>query len=202
MMHPSTELRLVSDQIGSGVFATRFIPRGTITWAQCALDHVLSPAAVHALGAPYRPLLDRYAYRNGRGDHVLCWDLGRYMNHSCRPAVLSPGFDIDVAVRDVEAGEELTCEYGLLNLDGEMACSCGAEGCRRTVRPDDHRRYLSEWDEQVRAAFRHVRGVEQPLWDFLRQREEIVAASRGEREVPSCGVHVLAAGSAPTGRQP
>lgn len=185
---------MVSPQIGSGVFATRFIPRGTITWVQCALDHVFTPAAARDLGQAYGPLLDRYAYRNGRGDYVLCWDLGRYMNHSCRPAVLSPGFDIDVAVRDIQAGEELTCEYGLLNLDSEMPCSCGASACRHTVRPDDHRRYLPDWDALVRGAFGDLQAVEQPLWDFLRQRDEIIAACLGKRDVPSCAVHLLAHG--------
>jgi hypothetical protein len=191
MIHPSTELRFTSPTIGSGVYATRFIPRGTITWVQCAFDQVFSPASVRALGAAYRPAIDRYAYRNGRGDYVLCWDLGRFMNHSCRPAVLSPGFDVDVAVRDVQPGEELTCDYGMLNLDEEMPCHCGAEGCRGVVRPDDHERCLDAWDALVRAAFRDVNGVEQPLWDFVRQRDEIAAASRGDRDVPSCGVHLL-----------
>ena len=33
MIHPSTELRFINDEIGYGVVATRFIPKGTIVWA-------------------------------------------------------------------------------------------------------------------------------------------------------------------------
>ena len=192
MIHPSTELRFISQAIGSGVFATELIPRGTITWTKCAFDQVLAPTAVAALGPPYRAILDRYAYRDARGDYVLCWDLGRYMNHSCQAAVISPGFDVDVAVRDILPGEELTCDYGMLNLDESMVCHCGAPGCRKRVGPDDHERCLPGWDELVRAAFGDVPRVAQPLWDFLRQPAEILAAARGERPVPSCRVHLLA----------
>jgi hypothetical protein len=191
MIHPSTELRFVSPSIGNGVFARSFIPRGTITWAHCALDRVFSPAEVRELGPHYAPAIDRYGYRDGRGDYVLCWDLGRFMNHSCNPAVLSPGFDVDVAVRDVQPGEELTCDYALLNLETEMPCACGAAGCRRTLRPDDPRRLLSGWDDLVRSAFADVLRVDQPLWPFIREREDLAAAARGERPVPSCGVHLL-----------
>ena len=38
MVHPDTELRFVSPAIGWGVFATRDIPTGTITWALDVLD--------------------------------------------------------------------------------------------------------------------------------------------------------------------
>jgi hypothetical protein len=33
MIHPWTELRFINDSIGYGVFATQFIPKGTIVWA-------------------------------------------------------------------------------------------------------------------------------------------------------------------------
>jgi hypothetical protein len=191
MIHPSTELRFISDRVGKGVFATERIPRGTITWVRCAFDRAFAPAEVAALGEAYAPIFDHYAYVNGRGEHVLCWDLGRYMNHSCRPAVISPGFDLDVAVRDIEAGEELTCDYAMLNLDRTMACACGAASCRREVRPDDADRLLGQWDELVRGAFSEVLRVAQPLWPFLKDADLIRAAARGERDVPSCGVHLL-----------
>ena len=190
MIHPATELRFVNAEIGYGVFVTERIPRGTVTWTKCALDRVITPVDAAALGEPYRAAIERYAYVNGHGDYVLCWDHGRYMNHSCRPGVLSPGFDIDVAVRDIEAGEELTCDYALLNLDAPMPCRCGVAGCRGTLSPDDAPRMLDAWDKEVRAAFSDVARVAQPLAPFLRERTEIEAAARGERGVPSCGVHL------------
>ena len=43
MIHPSTELKYVSPEIGIGVVATEFIPKGTITWALDPLDQVFPP---------------------------------------------------------------------------------------------------------------------------------------------------------------
>ncbi len=190
MIHPWTELRFINAELGVGVFATRRIPRGTITWAQCSLDRVLTRADVTELGPAYHAAIDRYGYQNRAGEWVLCWDFGRFMNHSCDPAVLSPGFDIDVAVRDVEAGEQLTCDYALLNLDADMPCSCGAASCRQVVRPDDATRLLSAWDVAVALAFTAVARVEQPLTPFVRDVAHVLAAARGERPIPSCAVHL------------
>jgi hypothetical protein len=191
MIHPWTELRFINPEIGSGVFATRRIPRGTITWAQCSLDRVLSPSEVKALGPAYHPVIDRYAYTNSAGDYVLCWDFGRFMNHSCRPAVLAPGFDIDVAIRDVEAGEQLTCDYALLNLEHEMPCGCGAEDCRHVIKPNDPSRMVAGWDNALASAFTELAKVEQPLMPFVRNADQVLAAARGERTVPSCAVNLL-----------
>ena len=47
------------------------------------------------------------------------------------------GGTIEIAVRDVAAGEEITCEYATLNLTEPMDCRCGASGCRRTIGSDD-----------------------------------------------------------------
>jgi hypothetical protein len=44
MLHPDTELRFVNRTIGYGVFATRMIPRGTITWVRDRLDQAFTPA--------------------------------------------------------------------------------------------------------------------------------------------------------------
>ena len=64
MIHPDTELRLVSPEVGYGVFATRFIPRGTLTWVLDPLDQHFSPKQVAALPPPFKALLLRYGYRD------------------------------------------------------------------------------------------------------------------------------------------
>jgi uncharacterized protein len=186
MIHPHTELRFVSDSIGMGVFATRRIPRGTITWGLCPLDRVLSQEEVLKLPMLYRPYLDRYAYQDRDGNSVLCWDLGRYMNHSCEPATLCTGFDLDIAIRDIEPGDEITCDYGMLNLDQDFFCHCGMQRCRRTVHPKDRFTFVERWDAQVRDAFRDLTSVDQVLWSIVKEREQVTAAAKGERPVPSC----------------
>ena len=79
MIHPNTELRFVNNDIGSGVFATRLIPRGTIVWIRCDFDRIYSPWEVEAMAPPYRDLVHKFSYVNSAGDLVLAWDLARYV---------------------------------------------------------------------------------------------------------------------------
>lgn len=167
MIHPATELRYINPTVGSGVFAREFIPRGTITWTRCRFDRTLSPAEVAALPAPYQRIIAHYAYNSPQGEIVLCWDIARFMNHSCDPTVMCIYDEVDIAVRDIQAGEQLTYEYGTLNIDYELNCQCGSANCRGKVLRDDALRYGPEWDERVRRALADARQVAQPLREFV-----------------------------------
>ena len=192
MIHPNVELRFVGPEVGYGVFATAPIPAGTLTWVRCAFDRTMTSDQVDALTEPYASIIQRYAYVDGRGDSVLCWDHARFMNHSCAPTCLSPGFDFDIAVRDIEAGDELTCDYAMLNIDEPFACACGVPACRGRIEPDDGLRLADGWDEALERA---VRGLarSQPLWSLLRDPERVTAAVEGRIPVPSSRVHLRAA---------
>jgi hypothetical protein len=193
MIHPCTELRLVNDVIGLGVFATKPIPRGTITWVRDRLDLAMSPSAVRALGPPFQADLDKFTFTDGAGDRVLCWDIARYVNHSCDAPCLAPGFDFEFAVRDIVQGEQLCDDYGTLNLVEPFACACGHAACRGIIRPDDHLRWSDVWDARVRDAFPSIGRVEQPLMALVNRVDELTAALQGHTPVPSCRVHFAAA---------
>lgn len=60
MIHPDSELLFVSPQIGLGVFATRFIPKGTITWVFDPLDQIVSPEKAARMPARLEKQLDIY----------------------------------------------------------------------------------------------------------------------------------------------
>lgn len=103
---------------GLGLFAADLIPAGTPTWRFTpGLDQALHPATVKQLNSHNLPWFMMYAYWDIRtGLYVLCADDARYMNHSESPTVVGdydqePVFGLDVAVRDIEPGEELTCDY-------------------------------------------------------------------------------------------
>ena len=85
MIHPDTELRFVSDEIGYGVFATAPIPRGTIVWVRDALDRLFRSDEIEQLPPFYRAIVEKYTYVDAESMCVLCWDLAKYVNHSCRP---------------------------------------------------------------------------------------------------------------------
>src|SRR5215467_8682567 len=124
MLHPASELRYVNSISGYGVFATRFIPRGTITWVFDSLDQIVYPETVGRMPRVLRDAVEKYCYLNGRGEQILCWDHSRFLNHSCNPTSLAPGFDFEIAVRDIEEGEEITDDYGALNPEEEFTCFC------------------------------------------------------------------------------
>jgi len=191
MMHPAAELRFISDEIGYGLFARRAIPLGTITWAADELDRRFSRDQVEQLHPMCREAVERFAYIDPAGAFVLCWDHGRYVNHSCEPNCLSAGFQFEFAIRDILPEEQITDDYGLMNLQTPMRCRCGSASCRGEIGPDDVKKYASMWDERVAGAFGFIGKVDQPLWPVLEERSEVEAAVRGERPIPSCAFHQL-----------
>lgn len=184
MIHPDTELRFVSPAVGFGVFATAAIPRGTLLWVACHFDRVLTATEVDGMGADYRAVLERYAYVDSAGDYNLCWDLARRLNHSCEPSMRGLGQQFDIAVRDIAAGEQITCEYGVLNLSGSLRCACGAPTCRGTVRGDDAMRLWDAWDAEILASLPRARHVPQPLLPFARAAVPFLALGRRQRALP------------------
>ncbi len=186
MIHPDTELRHVNDVIGYGVFATAFIPAGTITWVQDDLDQTFTASEAEKLPACYLPILDKYCFTNAAGRLVLCWDHARFMNHSCEATCLSAGYDFEIAVRDLHPGEELTDDYGTLNLNEDFACACASPHCRKIIHPDDIERYAADWDGMVEPLLRQLRGVPQPLWPFLKDLgavERVLAKTEPYRSI-------------------
>lgn len=187
MIHPDTRLQYIDDEIGYGLFATRPIPRGTITWALDAFDKIYSPQQVDSMHPIHLSILEKYSYRNHLGESVLCWDFGRYVNHSFHSNCMSTGYDFEIAIRDIAVGEELTNDYGYLNL--EQPFKARYEGPEREwVLPDDLPRYYRQWDELVRTSFPLIREVDQPLMALLpdelkREIEEIINGKREPRSI-------------------
>lgn len=162
MIHPHTELKFISEEIGCGVVATRFIPAGTITWVLDKLDREFTPSEVEELGPLYQHILDTYSYRNSKGNFVLCWDRGRFINHSFKSNCLSTAYDFELAVRDIQPGEQLTDDYGYLNVTSPFRPV--DEGTKRkVVYPDDLPNFYKSWDKKIEKVFPNIIEQEQPL---------------------------------------
>lgn len=162
MMHPDTEVRFINEIIGYGVVAKKFIPKGTIAWVQDPLDRVLTGGEVERMHPHVQEQVDKYSFRNNKGEFVLCWDLAKYVNHSFNANCLSSAYDFEVAVRDIQPGEQLTDDYGYLNISEPFKAVDEGTG-RDTVYPDDLLKYHEEWDRQLQDAFENFEQVEQPL---------------------------------------
>jgi SET domain-containing protein len=61
--------------------------------------------------------------------------IARLVNHSCDPNCGIKDLFKIVAMRDIEAGEEITWDYSMTeDSDWEMPCRCGGATCRVVVR--------------------------------------------------------------------
>jgi SET domain-containing protein len=108
---------------GIGLFADQFIPKGTITWRfNPRFDILFDPREVSEMSDQQQDLIEHFAYlSNKSGKYVYSIDDTRFTNHSNNPNIdnttVLPG-DIEVcgiAKRDIQAGEELTINYKLID---------------------------------------------------------------------------------------
>jgi len=65
-------------------------------------------------------------------------DVVIYINHSCEPNIGMDGQINYVAMRDIEAGEELCLDYAMaMTTDYKLECNCGEENCRGIITGND-----------------------------------------------------------------
>jgi len=190
MIHPDTELRYIDDEIGYGVFATRKIPKGTIAWARDKFDLEFKPGEVKIMDTMHASLISKYAYRNKDGNFILCWDFGRYVNHSFNSNLMSTGYDFELAIRDIEEGEELTDDYGYLNLETPFKAREEVSP-RKFVLPDDLPQNYKKWDAVIKSCFPLMLKVKQPLITLISSADlaEIKETIEGRREMRSILTH-------------
>ncbi|MBI4869341.1 MAG: SET domain-containing protein-lysine N-methyltransferase [Candidatus Wallbacteria bacterium] len=131
---------------GTGVWATRPIPRGTRILEYTGERISVAEADRRYDGIEGRPeglvvlfqIEDDRVIDAGRGGNDA-----RFVNHSCEPnceSVLEDGRVFIRALRDIDPGEELAYDYKLRHetaADPEtaarFACRCGAPSCRGTL---------------------------------------------------------------------
>lgn len=101
---------------GVGVFATYLIPKGTVIakWLP-GFDSRYTKQAVDEMPSCARECVLRHAYLDG-GFYYLNGDNMRYMNHSPTPNTEQTE-DEDIAIRDIQPGEEITCDYYTFDAD-------------------------------------------------------------------------------------
>lgn len=111
-------VRLAQSPIhGLGVFALAPIAEGKEIWRfSDGLDLDLDPAVLESLTPDMREVLLHYGYIDRRlGRFILCCDNARFINHSdeanTRSDCSMDPHGVDVAVREIAAGEEITIDY-------------------------------------------------------------------------------------------
>jgi SET domain-containing protein len=109
---------------GIGLFAVEDIREGTEVWRFTpGFDLDLDPGLVNAQQPFLRERLLHYGYLDALlNRYILCCDDARFINHSntpnlrgcCRGYFFLDRYGVDIAVRDIAAGEEITLNYAAL----------------------------------------------------------------------------------------
>jgi len=137
MLHPDVVTNKSSIE-GTGLFAEKKIPKGTVVWRfDSKTEKVYTKNQYNKLSKRYKSLLRHFAYWDEEGRLVYCTDNAKYWNHSCEPNV-SRVDGIDIAIKDIQPGEELTYDYALLMSESSkpIKCNCGSKNCRRVISRD------------------------------------------------------------------
>ncbi|HSK31591.1 MAG TPA: SET domain-containing protein [Candidatus Limnocylindria bacterium] len=102
---------------GLGIFAVEPIAKGRPVWRFTpGFDLDLDPSLLDEQPSHFRQTMLHYGYIDIRLNRfILCCDDYRFVNHSDTPNIYvdvgADRYGIDVAARDIEAGEELTVDY-------------------------------------------------------------------------------------------
>jgi len=99
---------------GVGLFAAAPIARGTVIWRfEPVFDRIITDTDLATLPEVARTFVDRYGYVTPQipGGWVVSLDNTRFINHSETPNTDNTRPET-LALRDIAAGEEITCNYG------------------------------------------------------------------------------------------
>ncbi len=167
MIHPQTCIKHINDTMGFGVFATAFIPKGTIVYAKDMFEAEVTPEQYRALHPTIQEVIEKYSYIDAKGVRIVSWDTSKYVNHCCFSNTISTGYGFEIARRDIYPGEEITDDYGLFNLEYDMPLNCSDPKCRGMVTAADLDHYYRKWDTEIKKLLPLISTVEQPLWPIL-----------------------------------
>ena len=127
MLHVKTYLES-SPIAGIGLFADEFIAKGTVIWSfHKGFDISIKEKNLEKLPLAMRDKFREYAYFDGETKkYVYCCDDARFFNHSDNPNTCDGEAEdgdengTTLALRDIQIGEEITCDYGTFHEGFEV----------------------------------------------------------------------------------
>ncbi|MFM1816355.1 MAG: hypothetical protein RLZ98_3050 [Pseudomonadota bacterium] len=119
---------------GVGVFAAERIPAGTIIWLlDERFDLRFNKDDVANFPHEVREYLARYGYPHMETPSIIVLEMdnGRFMNHDLNPNTNFTQPDRGWAIRDIDVGEEITCNYS--EFDAEFDGFLLSHNCNQSV---------------------------------------------------------------------
>ena len=134
---PKTVVKASSKE-GSGFFAANKINKGEIVAIKNG--HIVNKKEAEKLDnelGDFSLQIDNEFFICPKSKHEIK-NVVIYINHSCEPNIGMDGQINYVAMRDIDAGEELCLDYAMaMATDYELACKCGSENCRKIITGND-----------------------------------------------------------------
>jgi SET domain-containing protein len=113
---------------GTGLFARRAFKAGDVV-LQWKLENKIDTTELAALDFEER----KYLHPLDEHTYAILKPPERFVNHSCNNNTVVKNL-CDVAVRDIQVGEEITSDYSSSDSgDQSFLCACGAPNCRKFV---------------------------------------------------------------------
>jgi SET domain-containing protein len=114
---------------GRGLYARRAFDPSEIV-LRWDLSHTIPNDRLPELSEDER----RYTHPLDNERTLIVQSPERFVNHSCDGNTEVQDF-CDVAVRRIEAGEEITSDYGTVGAAVSFECKCGSPKCRKIIGP-------------------------------------------------------------------
>lgn len=172
MLHPDIVMKRSSIE-GTGLFAKKKIPKGTIIYREKNDVRIYNPSQIRKFSKRYQDILTKFANEeNGKIIHHK--DKAKYGNHSCGPnahAIISGYLYSDIAITDIQCNEEVTWDYGVLfpSWKKPIHCECGSKTCRKIIcRLHYNSKAAHKLKTLTKKAEKEIFKVKQPL---LNQKE-------------------------------
>ncbi len=120
---------------GEGIFAGELIPKGTLVFYYSSNDVYVSKKEFQCLSNSKKQQIYKFGVEDEYGRWIVT---DGDANHSCDANILSmfvDGLYCDIAVKDIQIGEEITIDYGLFysSFPWKMTCRCNSCNCRGIV---------------------------------------------------------------------
>ena len=126
-----------------GCYTTRPIRKGTLI-----IEYIGEYLTYEQADDLYDDFENTYLFGLDGGKMIIDgFGVAAFVNHSCKPNCETDqiaGKMWIIALRDIEAGEELTYDYNLFDGEEDAPCRCGAKRCRGSLYSSAHLRKIAK----------------------------------------------------------
>jgi SET domain-containing protein len=112
---------------GRGLYALRAFAQGE-TVLKWDLSHTIPNEELSSLSESER----RSTHPLDAQNTLIVQAPERFVNHSCNNNTEVRNY-CDIAIRGIEAGEEITSDYGSDGAVVSFECACGSDNCRKVI---------------------------------------------------------------------